>query len=147
MLRIFVVFSMLLALTAGCAGDASREDFEEQVLESRDRTDAALEFITQAQTFDELINRIRLASAASEAAADDLDEVGAPDELAEQGDELSDALHDLGEELEATADGIDSPEFEGSTVQGLEFRNWVRVNRVLESLREQGIEVAPLERH
>jgi hypothetical protein len=134
--------------TAGCmGGDASREDFEAQVVESRDRTDAALEHVTGARTWDDLLKRIVLAGDAAESAGDDLADTGAPGELEDEAEELRVALRALAEELVATAEALDDPSFEGSTVQGLEFKNWNRVQKALTALRQEGVEVPPLERH
>jgi hypothetical protein len=150
MLRLVLALGMLLAglSAAGCMGDeTSRADFETQVVESRDRTDAALEHVTGARTWDDLIERIVLAGDAAEAASDDLAETGAPGELEDEARELRLALRALAEEILATAEALDDEAFEGSTVQGLEFENWNRVQRALAALRKQGVEVPPLERH
>jgi hypothetical protein len=150
MRRTFLALPLaLLALVAsGCmGGGASQEDFEAQVVESRNQTDAALEHVTGARTWEDLLERIVLAGDAAEAAGDDLADTGTPGELEDEADELQVALRALAEELVATAEALDDEMFEGSTVQGLEFKNWNRVQRALAALRKQGVEVQPLARH
>lgn len=152
MSRTFLLLTVVLValMAAGCMGggaDPSQEEFAAQVVETRNRTDAALEHMTQARTYDDLLDRIDLAGDAAQAAADDLEDAGAPSELEDQADELVEALRALGDELAATAEGLDDPQFEGSTIEGLEFTNWNRAQRALDDLREQGVDVPPLERH
>ncbi len=141
---------LLVALTAaGCmgGGDTSQEEFAAQVVESRDRTDAALEHMTGARTLDDLLERLDLAGDATRAAADDLEDAGAPDELQDEAEELTNGLRALGDEVSATAEALADDQFEGSSIQGLEFTNWNRVQSVLADLRKQDIDVPPLERH
>jgi hypothetical protein len=151
MLRAVLALTVLLvALTgAGCmgGGGTSQEEFAEQVRESRDRTDAALEHVTRAQTYDDLLDRIYLAGDAARSASEELADTGAPSELEEDADQLTQALRDLGDELSATADALDDEQFEGSTIQGLEFENWNKVQTALGDLRKQGVQVPPLARH
>lgn len=151
MSRTFLVLMVLLVVltAAGCmgGGDISQEEFAAQVVESRDRTDAALEHMTGARTIDELLERLDLAGDAARAAADDLADAGAPDELQDEAEELTDGLRALGDEVSATAEALADEQFEGSNIQGLDFENWNRVQSALGDLREQGIEVPPLERH
>ncbi len=65
---------------AGCAGGgASREEFEADVQETRDRVDFAMESLSRARDPDDLFNRMEDSAEAIDAAADDLDEAGAPD--------------------------------------------------------------------
>jgi hypothetical protein len=150
MTRLPLVAMLLLVVlvAAGCMGDStSREDFEAQVRDARDRTDFALAHMTRATTYDELLERIEIAGVEADGAARELDDAGAPSDLRGQADELRDALRALSNELSATAEALSDEQFEGSNVQGLEFENWDRVQAALEDLREEGIDVPPLERH
>ena len=117
MSRTFLVLTMVLValMAAGCmgGGDTSQEEFAAQVVETRNRTDAALEHMTGARTYDDLLDRIDLAGDAAQAAADDLDDAGAPSELEDQAEELVEALRALGDELAATAEALDDEQFDG----------------------------------
>ena len=143
---VLVVASLALA-AAGC-GSTSREDFEAQVRDSRDRTDAALANIATAQTWDELLLRIRAASDQIGSAADDLEEVGAPDGLEEEAEELVTSLRGLSEEVGNTATALEEePTFQEAPVSALEFAFWDRTQEALAALRAEGIDVQPLGRH
>ncbi len=149
--RICAVLLVVLAASAAaaCGGsEPTQAEFEAQVRDSRDRTDAALENIGTAETFDQLLLRIRAASDQTRAAADDLDELGAPGDFDDEADELVTALRGLADELAATADAIeDDPTFDEQRITGLEFRFWTQTQTALTSLREQGVEVPPLAQH
>jgi predicted nucleic acid-binding Zn-ribbon protein len=151
MFRALLALTMLLVVLtgAGCMGGdgPSEEEFATQVRESRDRTDAALEHVTRAQSYDDLLDRIYLAGDAARSASEDLEETGAPSALEEDAEQLTRALRDLGDELSATADALNDEQFEGSTVEGLEFENWNKVQTALGDLRKQGVQVPPLARH
>lgn len=137
-------------VAAGCGGGgASREEFEADVRETRDRVDTALAAITQARSKEDLVKRMEDAQAVVSSAADDLDRQRAPDTFDDEKDELVARLHELSTELESTAADIQRPEFE-SVIQGargFSFESWDETNEVLQRLREQGIDVQPLERH
>jgi hypothetical protein len=140
--------ALLVVLAAGgLGGDTSREDFQTQVVHSRNRVEANLEFMVKAHTWDDLLERLDAAGAQAREAADDLADEGAPSDLEDASTELVLALRALGDELSATSEALDDPRFEGSSIQGLDFDNWNRVQRALKDLREQGIDVPPLERH
>ncbi len=154
--RVYMISAVAIAAAAaffivlaagGLGGGTSREDFQTQVVHSRNRVDANLEFVTKAQTWDDLLERIDAAGGQAREAADDLADKGAPSDLEDPAAELILALRALGDELSATSEALDDPRFEGSAIQGLEFDNWNRVQLALKDLREQGIDVPPLERH
>jgi hypothetical protein len=149
--RICAVLVVVLAASAaaGCGGsEPSQAEFEAQVRESRDRTDAALANIGTSETFDQLLLRIRAASDEARSAAEDLDELGAPGDFDDDAGELVTALRGLADELSATADAIeDDPTFDEQRITGLQFEFWTRTQEALTSLREQGVEVPPLEPH
>jgi hypothetical protein len=145
-----VLLVLLLALgAAGCGGDEpTREEFEAQVRDSRDRTDEALENITTAEDWDTLLLRIRAASDQIGAAAEDLDEAGAPEELEAEARELVLSLRGLSDEVGNTATALEEePAFQQSPVSALEFAFWDRTQEALAALREQGVEAPPLARH
>ncbi len=145
MSRTFLVLTVVLValMAAGCmgGGDTSQEEFAAQVVETRNRTDAALEHMTGARTYDDLLDRIDLAGDAAQAAADDLDDAGAPSELEDQAEELVEALRALGDELAATAEALDDEQFDGlDRSKASSFTNWNRAQSALDDLREQGVE-------
>lgn len=139
-------FGILLALGV-FTGDPSREEFQTEVAHARDRTDASLEFMAKATTWDDLLERMEAAGDQARTAGGDLDAAGSPSDLQEEAAELVIALRALGDELSATAEALDDPDFEDSNIQGLNFDNWNRVQKALAALREQSIEVLPLQRY
>jgi hypothetical protein len=148
--RFGLLFLALLLATAavGCGGGPSEDEFASQVRDSRDRTDAALENVTTSEDWDQLLLRIRAASDQIRAAAQDLDEVGAPDEYEEEARELVVSLRGLADEVGNTAVALEEePTFEQQPVSALEFVFWDRAQEALGALRDQGIDVPPLERH
>lgn len=149
MSRLAAPLLIVLALAvAGCGAETSQEEFEAQVRESRDRTNAALANIATAEDWDQLLLRIRAASDQTRAAAEDLDETGAPSDLEDEANELVLSLRGLSDELDATADALEEePTFEQAPVSALEFAFWDRMQEALNALRQEGVEVAPLERH
>jgi len=80
---VIVLVALLAIVASGCGGgsdEPSLSDFQDQVVNTRDRVDFALSRVTQAQSKDEFLNRMDEASAAIEAAADDLEDVEPPGE-------------------------------------------------------------------
>jgi hypothetical protein len=154
--RLAYVISVAVAIAAAVAvvlasgvldSEPTREDFQTDVAYARDRTDASLEYMAKAQTWDDLLERLEAAGDQARRAGGDLEDAGAPSDLDKAAAELVAALHAFGEELSATAEALDNPDLQGSSIQGLEFDNWTRVQKALAALRAQGIEVRPLERY
>lgn len=143
---------MLLAAlaVAGCAGGGpSRSEFQADVRETRNRVDSALAHITQAQSREDLLNRMDEAALSIDEAAEDLDDAGAAEGFDDEAGELIAALHQLAIDLSGTAEQIRQPEFADvlNTTRGLSFESWTKANRVIRDLRRQGIDVRPLARH
>lgn len=133
---------------AGCAGGGpSRSEFESDVRETRDRVDSALAHITQAQSRQQLLNRMDDAAVTIDRAAADLDGAGAAEGFEDESDELVKALKQLSVDLAATAAQIRQPEFGDLLGSGLSFESWTKANGVFQKLRRQGIDVQPLARH
>jgi len=144
------LLSAVALAAAGCGETTtSVEDFEDAVVTTRERVDFALERITKAQTKEEFLSRMDEAAVAIDAGARDVEETGAAEGFDDEADRLVSGLHALSTDLEATADQIRQPGFENllSGVRGLSFESWVKVNRALGDLREQGIDVQPLAKH
>lgn len=135
---------------AGCGGGtASREDYQADVVEIRDRVDSALAYITEAQSREELLTRMDDSANSIDLAADDLADVETADGFEDESDQLVGALRQLSVDIGATAEQIRQPGFGDllSGTQGLSFESWTAVNRLFGQLRQQGIQVPPLERH
>jgi hypothetical protein len=124
-------------------------EFERSVVATRDRVDYALARITQAQSKDELLERMDDAASKIDAAAGDLDGAGSPMGYESEADGVVESLHQLAFDVQATADQIRQPGFGDllTGTKGLSFESWDRVNLALARLKAKGIDVAPLERH
>ena len=146
--------SLLVAgavLAAGCGASTMPPvpDLEQTIIMSRDRVDFALARTTRARSKDEFLERMDKAAETIDAAARDLERVGTTKGYESEVDSLVEALHQLAFDVQATADQIRQPEFSDllAGTRGLSFESWDDVNRALADLTEEGIEVAPLERH
>ena len=113
---------------------------------SRDRVDTALAQVTDARTFKDLVERLRVAAVDIASAAEDLADADAPDDLRDERDSLAESYRLLANEVNATADSLGQVDKEG-IIQGLNFENWNRVQRDLAALRRQQIDLRPLDRH
>jgi hypothetical protein len=150
--RISVVLTLAVALAAGCGGDESPptlDEYEQAVVSARDRTDFALARITRAKSMDELVNRLDEAGVAITAAADDLEDRGAPEVFVDENEKLVMSLKALGNDVGLTAEQILQPGFENLLLgaRGLNFENWDKVNLALASLIGDGIRVELLQAH
>jgi hypothetical protein len=148
-IALFVVGCMVLSAGCGGSGTSSARELEQSVVLARDRTDYALERVTDADSRGELLARMDEAADTIEDAAGDLDRVGAPERYGGSIDDLVAALSQLGVDIQATADQIRQPGFGDllTGIRGLSFESWDRANRALAALGRRGITVAPLERH
>jgi hypothetical protein len=146
-----ILVALLVLALAGCGGgsdEVSTADFQDLVVNTRDRVDFALSRTTQAESLDEFLNRMDEASAAVDSAADDLGDVKPPEKFASPTEKLVDALHQLSVDLSATASDIRSGGFgELPGVQGLSFESWDTANEALAELARLGIKVTLIERH
>lgn len=137
-----------LALAAGCAGGDSKEEFAEDVRTSRDRVDDALAQVTDATSFDDLLRRLRTGASEVRGAADELDEAGPPEELEAEASELVASYRALSVEMTNTATALDDVTTERSgAIQEINFNNWNRTQRALAALRQEDVDVQPLNRH
>ena len=144
-----VAAAALVATGCGEASTPTVNEFEQSVVLARDRVDFALAGITEAQSKDDLLERMDEAAGAIGDAASDLEDAGVPERLDPELSTLVESLSQLAFDVQATADQIRQPGFSDFLVgaQGLSFESWDAVNRALETLDAQGIEVAQLERH
>jgi hypothetical protein len=138
-------------LASGCGGSRtpSVPELEQSIVSTRDRVDFAMARITQAQSRDELLERMDEAADTIADAARDLEGVGAPKDYEREAGKLVDALRQLAFDVQAAVDQIQQPGFGDllTGTRGLSFESWDKVNLALTALIELGIEVALLERH
>lgn len=127
----------------------SKTDYKTSVASARNRTDAALLWVTKSQSLEELSARLDDAAIVVDRAADDLADAGAPASHEQANKQLVAALHSLSTDLEGTAAQMQQQGFSDllSGTRGLSFESWTRVNAILADLRDDGIAVPPLNRH
>jgi hypothetical protein len=139
--------ALVALVAAGCGGGDSEEDYEQTVVETRDRVDEAFGSISEAQSRKDFTERMDAAAVAIRRAADDLGNEDAPEKFEDETDELEAALQQLSNDLEGTAAQLrETPQLFDQSA-GLSFEGWTSTNRVLRGLNQQGISVEPLERH
>jgi hypothetical protein len=148
----FAVLATLVALlalaSAACAGDGSsdREEYEEAVVDTRNRVEVAFSNIAEAQSREDFTKRMEEASVAIDRAVDDLDEAEVAEGFEDETAKLTRALRQLADDLEATAEQLQlTPEL--FNTRGLNFDGWTKANQVFASLVKQGIQVRPLGKH
>jgi hypothetical protein len=145
---VVIVFALLVVLTAGCGGSkATKEDFRQDVLTARNHTDAGLAQIVNAQSVDDLLDRMRIAASEVRSAAHDLEEAGAPKELQDERDALANRLLALSDEIASTVETLETFPTQAAATKALSFDEWEHVQAELKKLRAQGVNVRPLERH
>lgn len=137
---------------SGCGGSSTltKAEYESKVVQARDRVDFALAQITVGKgTLEELLDRMEEAAIRIDNAADDLDGGGVAEGFEDETGKLVNAFHELAGGLEGTASDARQPEL-GNIVTGtraLSFPGWVKANRILTKLSEQGINVKTIGSH
>lgn len=150
MLRPLALASTILVflLAAGCGGSsATKADFRQDVLNARNKADAGLEQIVNATSVEDLLARMRIGAVEVRGAATDVREAGAPKELEDERQRLADRLRALSDEIAATVATLESFPGQAENTGALNFVQWDAVQAELKSLRKQGVNVPPLERH
>jgi hypothetical protein len=151
-----LVFAACAALAAvafaGCSGNGSisKAEYEDVVGNSRDRVDYALAQITAGTgSLEVLIQRMEDAADSIDDAASDLDDSGSAEGFDDETADLVDAFHELAAGLDGTAHDASISGMEGllTGAQALRFPGWNKANRVLTSLKAQGIAVEPISSH
>ena len=145
--RLALLGSLLAALAAGCGGEASKEEFELEMVAARDRVDDALEQVTNATSVEDLLARLRIAAAEVESAATDVSEAEAPDDLQDEERALAATLREFSAEIVATVNTLDELEGAAAETRGLDFEGWTETQKRLAALRKAGVRVPNLERH
>ena len=140
------MLGLSVLLLAVCGG-GSKEDFQQDMVAARNRTDAALAQVTGARSVDDLLKRMRIAATEVRAAATDVQDSDAPDGLADEADGLEQALRALSDEIVKTVNTfVDAPEAIANA-RGFNFEAWNTVQARLADLRAAGIQVPALETH
>lgn len=148
---IFVVTALAAAVVlAGCGSTKtiSTDEFADQVVSVRDRTDYALAQITKQQTREAFLDQMIASADLIDDAAGDFEDAGVAEGFDDEAERLTDQLFQLGADLRGTSEQIQTPGYEGLLdARGISFESWKEINKILASLNEQGIKVAPLARH
>jgi hypothetical protein len=141
----FLLFLTLL-VAAGCGGDgASKQEFGAAMVAARDDTDAGLAQIVEAQSWEDLLERMKVAAVEVRGAAADVRKAEAPEELEDERDLLAQRLIALSDEIISTVETFES--FPEQSPSALNFEQWDSVQASLASLRREGIDVEALGRH
>jgi hypothetical protein len=146
-----ILLAVVTAFGAGCGGSEGGQptmaEFEAAVVQARDRVDFALARIPKAKSFEEYTNRMEEAAVVIEDAADDLEEVGAAENLEPETKMLISALNELSVDYDSTAEQLrETPEILAGSV-GLSFDSWDKANRALAGMVGKGVDVTVLQRH
>jgi len=146
--RLVALLTLSIVLFAGCGGDASREEFQQDVVDARDRVDAGLQQVTTATSFDDLLDRLEIAAVETRKAATEMKEADAPSSLKDDKRAFESSLRTLSEEILETVETLDAGFTHTAPIaRGISFESWNAVQSELASLRKAGIEVQPLARH
>ncbi len=142
-----------LVLLAGACGGGGNEpttaEYEVAVVRAVDRTDFAFNRVSRAKSIDELIKRMGEASVAIDAAAVELDDLGAPAEFEQDNAKLVKALEGLGNDIGLTGEQMEDPAFREAFLrqaQGFSFESWDQANLALGGLLGAGLQVKTLQR-
>lgn len=146
------LFGAFVLLLAGCGGGGEAPttgEYEQAVVNAVDRTDFAFNRVSRSKSVDETIKRMGEASVAIEAAARDLDEIGAPPEFEQDNEKLVQALDDLGNDIGLTGEQLEDPAFRDAFLRdnrGFIFESWDKANLALGGLLGAGLQVKTLQR-
>jgi hypothetical protein len=150
MRQLLAAFPVLLAVIAlaACGGDgASKEEFAEDVIAARNDTDAGLSQIVEADSFEDLLERMKAAAVEIRGAARDVREASAPGDLEDERDLLAERLLALSDEIISTVETFEAIPDQAQATRALNFEQWDNVQASLASLRSEGIDVPALGRH
>lgn len=147
-LRAVAMALALVALGAGCGGDDTEESFEQEVVAARNTADSSFAFIKRPKSTEDLVKRLRTSRDRIADASGSVAAAEAPDDLADEQGRLVRALSEMSKEMGAAANSIQLV-IEGEApgvgpVETLVFDTWDSVQAVLNDLRAEGIDVAPL---
>jgi hypothetical protein len=145
--RLLILVIVTLLFLVACGGGASEEEFQQDVVDARDRVDAGLAQVTTAGDFEELLDRLEIAAVETRKAATDLGNADSPGSLRDEKRELTEALRTLSLEIVGTVETFDTLGPNVPITRGINFEAWDVVQGELADLRDAGINVRPLGRH
>ena len=148
--RVPFLLTLVLALVvSGCGGgsEASKDEFGSAMVTARNDTDAGLAQIVQADSWEDLLERMKVAAVEVRGAAADVRTTDAPEELEDERDLLAERLVALSDEIISTVETFESFPEQSQSTSALNFEQWNTVQASLASLRREGIKVKALERH
>ena len=144
---VLTLTSALLLSGCGGGGEASKDEFAQDVIAARDGTDAGLAQIVQATSWEDLLARMKIAAVDVRGAAGDVRTAEAPNDLEDERDLLADRLLALSDEIISTVETFESFPDQAQATRALNFEQWNTVQASLASLRREGIKVPALGRH
>lgn len=141
--------AVAVATRGGDEATPSVQEYQASVVNTRDRVDFALAQLPEAQSEDDFLDRLDGAGSLVEEAADDFDDAGSPTRFEDESEELVRHLRQLSADLRGTAAQVRDIGFDKllAGARGLNFPSWDHANAILAELREQGVEVKPIDRH
>ncbi len=143
--------AVVIAVTA-MGGDktATKPEYQATIANSRDRVDFAYAQITKADSVENLVERLDVASVAIADVADDVRGAAVAPGFEGLNADLAAKLDRFSDALAAAADQFQDPTSAGfglDSITSLGFTEWDDVNAILTKMQEKGLEVELLERH
>lgn len=129
---------------------ATKAEYQATMVSTRDRVDFAYSQITKADSVENLVERLDVASAALSDVADDVRGAAVAPGFDGLNADLADRLDAFSSSLAATADQFQDPSSAGfglDSITSLGFGEWDEINAILTKMQEKGLEVELLERH
>ena len=144
-----IIFALLaVLLLAGCGGsEPSKQEFAASIVSARNDADDGLAQIVDANSFDDLLARMKVAAVDVRGAAGEVRKADAPSGLKDERDQLADRLIALSDEIISTVETFEAIPTQAQATRALNFEQWNKVQASLASLRREGIDVPALERH
>jgi hypothetical protein len=146
-----IVVAVVIAVTA-MGGDktATKPEYQATIVNVRDRVDFAYAQITKADSVENLVERLDVASAAIGDVADDVRGAAVAPGFESLNDDLADKLDKFSDALAATSEQFQDPSSAGfglDSLTSLGFTEWDDVNAILTEMQKKGIKVELLQRH
>jgi hypothetical protein len=145
------VVAVVVAVTA-MGGDktATKPEYQATIVNVRDRVDFSYAQITKADSVENLVERLDVASAAIGDVADDVRGSAVAPGFESLNGDLADKLDKFSDALAATSEQFQDPSSAGfglDSITSLGFTEWDDVNEILTEMKKKGLEVTLLERH
>lgn len=145
------VVAVVIAVTA-MGGDktATKPEYQATIVNVRDRVDFAYAQITKADSVENLVERLDVASAAIGDVASDVRGAAVAPGFESLNDDLAAKLDKFSDALAATSEQFQDPASAGfglDSITSLGFTEWDDVNEILAQMQKKGLKVELLERH